>query len=43
MVLDECPKLTRDKKILSKSIGAQQNGQRGKTEFGNVKADFIKI
>ena len=28
MVLDECPKLTKDKKILSKAINVSTNGQK---------------
>tara|TARA_B100001057_G_scaffold500066_1_gene613268 strand:+ start:3847 stop:4962 length:1116 start_codon:yes stop_codon:yes gene_type:complete len=36
MVLDECPKLTKDKKILSKAINVSTNwAKRCKTEFGN--------
>ena len=36
MVLDECPKLTQDKKILSKAIDVSINwAKRSKTEFGN--------
>ena len=38
MVLDECPKLTTDKKILSKAINVStQWAKRCKTEFGNNK------
>ena len=38
MVLDECPKLTSDKKILSKAIDVSTNwAKRSKTEFGNNK------
>ena len=38
MVLDECPKLTKDKKILSKSINISTNwAKRCKVEFGNDK------
>jgi queuine tRNA-ribosyltransferase len=38
MVLDECPKLTADKKILSKAIDVSTSwAQRSKTEFGNDK------
>ena len=38
MVLDECPKLTTDKKILSKAINVStQWAKRSKTEFGNNK------
>ncbi len=39
MVLDECPKLTKDKKILSKAIDVSTNwAKRSKTEFGNDKS-----
>ena len=38
MVLDECPKLTSDKKILSKAIDVSTAwAKRSKTEFGNNK------
>ncbi len=38
MVLDECPKLTKDKKILSNSIAVSTNwAKRCKIEFGNDK------
>jgi queuine tRNA-ribosyltransferase len=38
MVLDECPKLTSDKKILSNSIDVSTNwAKRSKIEFGNNK------
>ena len=38
MVLDECPKLTKDKKILSNAIKVStQWAKRSKTEFGNNK------
>jgi queuine tRNA-ribosyltransferase len=38
MVLDECPKLTSDKKVLSKAIDLSTHwAQRCKTEFGNNK------
>ena len=38
MVLDECPKLTTDKKILSKAIDVSTHwAKRSKTEFGNNK------
>ncbi|OUW73710.1 MAG: tRNA guanosine(34) transglycosylase Tgt [Pelagibacteraceae bacterium TMED216] len=43
MVLDECPKLTRDKKILSNAIDISTNwAKRSKVEFGknNKKALF---
>ena len=39
MVLDECPKLTKDKKILSKSIDISTEwAKRSKIEFGNNNA-----
>ncbi len=39
MVLDECPKLTRDKKILSKAIDVSTNwAKRSKIEFGNNRS-----
>ena len=39
MVLDECPKLTTDKKILSKAIDVSDNwAKRSKIEFGNDKS-----
>ena len=39
MVLDECPKLTKDKKVLSKAIDVSTNwAKRSKTEFGNDKS-----
>ena len=39
MVLDECPKLTSDKKILSKAINTSTNwAKRSKIEFGNNKS-----
>ena len=39
MVLDECPKLTTDKKILSKAIYVSDNwAKRSKIEFGNDKS-----
>ena len=39
MVLDECPKLTADKKILSKAIDVSDNwAKRSKIEFGNDKS-----
>ena len=38
MVLDECPKLTSDKNVLSKAIDLSTNwAQRSKTEFGSNK------
>ncbi len=38
MVLDECPKLTKDKKILSNAIDVSTSwAKRCKTEFGNNK------
>ena len=37
MVLDECPKMTRDKKILSNAINVSTNwAKRCKTEFGKI-------
>ena len=42
MVLDECPKLTNDKKILSKAINVSTNwAKRSKTEFGNDKSKAL--
>ena len=42
MVLDECPKLTNDKKILSKAIDVSTNwARRSKTEFGNNKSKAL--
>ena len=42
MVLDECPKLTADKKILSKAIDVSTNwAKRSKTEFGNDKTKAL--
>ena len=42
MVLDECPKLTTDKKILSKAIDVSTNwAKRSKTEFGNNKSKAL--
>ena len=42
MVLDECPKLTTDKKILSKAIHVSTNwAKRSKTEFGNNKSKAL--
>tara|TARA_B100000963_G_scaffold249427_1_gene218429 strand:+ start:1400 stop:2515 length:1116 start_codon:yes stop_codon:yes gene_type:complete len=39
MVLDECPKLTKNKKTLSKAIDVSTNwAKRSKTEFGNDKS-----
>ena len=39
MVLDECPKLTNDKKILSNAIDVSTNwARRSKTAFGNDKS-----
>ena len=39
MVLDECPKLTSDKKVLSKAIDVStQWAKRSKIEFGNDKS-----
>ena len=42
MVLDECPKLTRDKKILSKKINVStERPKRSKIEFGNDKSKAL--
>ncbi len=42
MVLDECPKLTSDKKILSKAINVSTKwAYRSKTEFGNDKSKAL--
>jgi queuine tRNA-ribosyltransferase len=42
MVLDECPKLTTDKKILSQAIDVSTNwAQRSKIEFGNNKTKAL--
>ncbi len=42
MVLDECPKLTSDKKILSKAIAVStQWAKRSKIEFGNDKSKAL--
>ena len=42
MVLDECPKLTTDKKVLSKAIDVStQWAKRSKTEFGNERAKAL--
>ena len=42
MVLDECPKLTKDKKILSNAINVSTNwAKRSKTEFGNNKSKAL--
>ena len=42
MVLDECPKLTKDKKILSKAIDVSTNwAKRSKIEFGNDKSKAL--
>tara|TARA_B100001093_G_C26796871_1_gene1001516 strand:+ start:757 stop:1872 length:1116 start_codon:yes stop_codon:yes gene_type:complete len=42
MVLDECPKLTSDKKILSKAINTSTNwAKRCKIEFGNNKSKAL--
>ena len=44
MVLDECPKLTKDKKILSNSIAVSTNwAKRCKIEFGNDKKALFGI
>ncbi len=42
MVLDECPKLTKDKKILSRAINVSTNwAKRSKIEFGNDKSKAL--
>ena len=42
MVLDECPKLTSNKKILSKAIDVSTNwAKRSKIEFGNNKSKAL--
>ena len=42
MVLDECPKLTSDKKVLSKAIDVSTNwAKRSKVEFGNNKSKAL--
>ena len=42
MVLDECPKLTQDKKILSKAIDVSTHwAERSKIEFGNNKTKAL--
>ena len=42
MVLDECPKMTNDKKILSNSINVSTEwAKRCKTEFGNDKSKAL--
>ena len=42
MVLDECPKLTKDKKILSKAIDLSTHwAKRSKIEFGNNKSKAL--
>ena len=42
MVLDECPKLTKDKKIISKAIDVSTNwAKRSKIEFGNNKSKAL--
>ena len=42
MVLDECPKLTADKKVLSKAIEVSTNwAKRSKIEFGNDKSKAL--
>ena len=42
MVLDECPKLTNDKKVLSKAIDVSTFwAKRSKTEFGNDKSKAL--
>ena len=42
MVLDECPKLTKDKKIISNAINVSTNwAKRSKIEFGNDKSKAL--
>ena len=42
MVLDECPKLTSDKKTLSRAINVSTNwAKRSKIEFGNDKSKAL--
>ena len=42
MVLDHCPKLTKDKKVLSKAITTSTNwAKRCKVEFGNNKSKAL--
>ena len=42
MVLDECPKLTKDKEILSRAIDVSTNwARRSKIEFGNNKSKAL--
>ena len=42
MVLDECPKLTNDKKVLSNAIDISTNwAKRSKVEFGNDKSKAL--
>jgi queuine tRNA-ribosyltransferase len=42
MVLDECPKLTADKKVLSKAIDVSTHwAKRSKIEFGNDKSKAL--
>jgi queuine tRNA-ribosyltransferase len=42
MVLDECPKLTTDKKVLSNAINVSTNwAKRSKIEFGNEKSKAL--
>jgi len=42
MVLDECPKLTTDKKVLSKAIDVSTHwAKRSKTELGNEKSKAL--
>ena len=44
MVLDECPKLTADKKVLSNSIHVSTHwAKRSKIEFGNDKLELLKV
>ena len=42
MVLDQCPKLTSNKKILSKAIDVSTSwARRSKIEFGNNKSKAL--
>ena len=46
MVLDECPKLTNDKKIISKAIDVSTKwAKRSKIEFGNdeIKSTYSEL
>ena len=43
MVLDECPKLTKDKKILSNAINVSTHwAKRSKVEFGKDKKSIVR-